>query len=292
MPKIFMPGQSVRLRGWLGRCTYARRGVVHNPYPIGMYGLGFNISHYYSPLGWCYQVRRTWHGMQNVAERPPISEGTNTLERQVWRTAFGDAVSIWQGMDTGTKSIYHRERYPVKASGYNRFIRTYLRDIQAEMPISPTNIIDHFDQATHDGVAFTVSLMSGEIAQGVVFYLLIKCHVSFDLHAILAFDSEGEWHREIFEDPTITDDGAALTARNRNRKYADGVNTLFYSGPTIEVDGTLLVQRVMGSGKDEAGSATTAEWIFKRGKDYLLKMTNDAGANKHASIRIMFTEEV
>jgi len=174
--------------------------------------------------------------------------------------------------------------------GFNRWMGVFLKQEKLAMPLVPTETIDHFDQSIHDGEAHVVSLISGDIAQAAVFYLLIKCHADYSLHSIISFDSEGEWHREIFETPTITEDGAALTARNRNRAAADGVNTLFYSGPTIAADGTLLAQRVMGSGKDEAGNGTTAEWIFKKGTNYLLKMTNDAGANKHASMMVMFTE--
>lgn len=121
-----MPGQSIRLRGWLGRYVYARRGVVQNPYPIGMYGAGWNISHYYSSLGWCYQVRRTWHGMQNVVERAYVPTNPRTETQQAWRARFAQGVAAWQAMDQGVKDYYHNLRYPRYASGYNRFLHYFL----------------------------------------------------------------------------------------------------------------------------------------------------------------------
>ena len=287
MVKIGSPLYSLRAHGWLGRVYYGRTGKNLWNYPIGFFVSQGGSPSLYSEIGWCYQEYRTQDFTFSRAIRPPISEGTNTLERQVWRVVFHDAILVWQEMDEGTRDVYNKERYPVRMSGYNRFLRHYLQHIQRLMPISPTPIVDHFDEQIHDGEVHVVSLVSGDIAQAGDFFLLIKCHADFPLHCVMTFDSEGEWHREIYETPTITDDGVALTARNRNRSFADGVNATFFSGPTIGADGTLLVQQVMGAGKDEAGNGTTSEWIFKKGTNYLLKMTNDAGANKHASLNIL-----
>lgn len=141
MVKVGGPLLSLTAHGWLGRYTYARRGVVPTPYPIALLGfLRFPyrmpawslrpyasfISQYYSRLGWIYQRRRTWHGIVWSAMKPPISAQPNTALQNAYKTRFGDAVRVWQGMSQATKDIYHHWTYPARASGYNRFLRWYL----------------------------------------------------------------------------------------------------------------------------------------------------------------------
>jgi hypothetical protein len=164
MVKIPGPLMSISAAGWLGGDTYGKlnynqrgwvlpKGVLPNPYPIGFgsnilipsgwtlsnfgntykiprWGLrpyGPFISNYYSNLGWCYQRRRTWHGIIYSAIRPPISENKQTYTQLFHQMKFHDAVTVWQGMNQATKDIYERWRHPVHASGYNRFLRWYLK---------------------------------------------------------------------------------------------------------------------------------------------------------------------
>ena len=126
MVKVFQPLGGIRVHGWLGRGLYARKGVVHNAYPIGRYGLGFNTSQYYSRLGWVYQVRRTWHGLQNVAARPSISEQPNTPAQQATKTVLTNGAAVWSGMDESLKDVYRRKASGKKFGGYNFFLSHYL----------------------------------------------------------------------------------------------------------------------------------------------------------------------
>jgi len=164
MVKMRGPLMSLTARGWLGRYQYMGYGFVLSPYPIGLLGRiklwerrtafgtlrpyfvpawalrpypGF-ISKYYSFKGWCYQMRRTWHGIIWSAIRPPISAGTDTLERAQWRDVFRLAVEAWQGLTDLQKKIWNGYNYPVHPSGYNRFIRSYIKQrypMSALMPV-------------------------------------------------------------------------------------------------------------------------------------------------------------
>jgi hypothetical protein len=139
-------------RGWLGKRQYGGYGFVFNPYPIALlphitrYRLRGNpplwqtyhipawglrpyplwISQYYSNMGWCYQMRRTWHGITWAAIRPPISVQPKTLLQEAYKTRFGDAVRAWQVMTDEQKQVYENYSYPVHAAGYHRFIRWYI----------------------------------------------------------------------------------------------------------------------------------------------------------------------
>ena len=155
---------SIEMHGWLGGDTYGKReyekgvwipakGVNPCPYPIGLgsdilipsgwtlgnfgytykiprWGLrpyGPFISNYYSNLGWCYQRRRTWHGITYSPMRPPISKNKQTYTQLFRQMNFQQAVDVWQGMNQATKNIYETWRNPKHASGYNRFLRWYLK---------------------------------------------------------------------------------------------------------------------------------------------------------------------
>lgn len=126
MVKIFVPGYSKRLRGWLGKDFYARTGVVENPYPLGVQPSNLASGMYYNRLGWCYQVRRTWHGMQNVAMRPPLGHNPNTPAQQAQREKFAKAVAAWQALSEAEKDHWRSLIYPNDQSGYNKFLSDYL----------------------------------------------------------------------------------------------------------------------------------------------------------------------
>lgn len=154
MVKLHGPLMDQSVHGWLGNDQYAYFGFVHQPYPIGLlpfihvpYSLwarkffgtyhvpafGFRpypgfIGQYYSGLGWCYQMRRTWHGIIWSAMRPPISVNKKSPAQLVCQFKFYYAVKAWQGMNQGTKDYYGRLKYPVHAAGFNRFLHYYLLD--------------------------------------------------------------------------------------------------------------------------------------------------------------------
>ena len=87
-----------------------------------------NISQYYSPIGWHYCRRRTWHGIIWIVTKPWIPTNPQTAKQQAWRQKLADAVAAWQGMNQTTKDYYNKLAYPVHMSGYNRFIHYYLKD--------------------------------------------------------------------------------------------------------------------------------------------------------------------
>jgi len=118
---------SLQPRGAFGIWRKWKKGPVF-PYPIGIRPTIY-LHLYYHPYGWYYQRRRTWHGIIWAAHRyggPPYNP--RTPEQQAWRQVFADAVSTWQGMTDEVKDYYNKLKYPRRMSGYNRFIRQYLKD--------------------------------------------------------------------------------------------------------------------------------------------------------------------
>lgn len=128
MVKLTGPLYSLSAHGWLGRYAYKMRGFVRCPYPIAFLNPHLMSSQYYSRLGWCYQLRRTWHGIIWSAMVPPISAQPKTGDQIWWEKVFADAVLGWQGLTGLEKGVWNSYNYPKHASGYNKFIRKYLKD--------------------------------------------------------------------------------------------------------------------------------------------------------------------
>ncbi len=147
MIKVRPPLYSLAAHGWLGGDMYGHRdyqkgvwhepkGLVTMPYPVAFFPRYLMTSPYYSRIGWVYQRRRTWHGIIYSAMRPPISANRKTPYQIAQQTRFGDAVRLWQTMSAATKNIYHHWKYPVHASGYNRFLRWYILHTSAPVVIT------------------------------------------------------------------------------------------------------------------------------------------------------------
>ena len=133
--KVVGPLLSLRASGWLGKDTYAVRGVVTQPYPIALraahYPYRMRIhgwGAYYHPYGWVYERRRTWHGIISIAKRATLENVRYTPAQLAQRQKFKYGMTAWKSMDNRTQNIYNKLKYPPKASGRCRFLHYYLTD--------------------------------------------------------------------------------------------------------------------------------------------------------------------
>jgi parallel beta-helix repeat protein len=141
MVKVGGPLFSLEAHGWLGHDTYKTRGVVPHPYPIGFaahinvpyfvpaFGLRPYpqfIGQYYNALGWCYQRRRTWHGIVWSAIHPPISKNKHSSKQQGQMQNLITALRAWQGFTPVERDVYNKWTNPRHASGYNRFVHWFM----------------------------------------------------------------------------------------------------------------------------------------------------------------------
>jgi len=126
MVKLTSALSSRTARGWLGKDQYARLGVVKHPYPIGPHFKYPYHAFYYSFLGWCYQVRPTWHGLQQIAMRPPVPANPQTPAQQANRAKFANAISSWQTLPPSEKDAYIAQAGSLRLSGFNLFVSRYM----------------------------------------------------------------------------------------------------------------------------------------------------------------------
>jgi len=152
MVRVRAPLFSLSAHGWLGRYTYGRLGIVKNPYPIDLFNFrgglisqyAFNpafLSFYYNKKGWCYQRRRTWHGIIYSAMSPPISVQPKSGDQIWWEKIFADAVAGWHLLTGLEKGVWNSYSYPKHPSGYNRFIRSYLKQNYPTPNMKPGSVV-------------------------------------------------------------------------------------------------------------------------------------------------------
>lgn len=141
-----------------------------------------------------------------------------------------------------------------------------------------------------DGKLFSVSKAWEDLADDGVATFLITCHASYHLVTYFEFNSEGAAIIELFETPTISANGTAVTPRNMNRNVVDTINTLVFHTPTISADGTQLLQSSIGSGKTGSGSGEAIHWHLKKGLSYYIKLKNVSGSAKTVSMEFKFFE--
>ena len=84
---------------------------------------------------------------------------------------------------------------------------------------------------------------------------------------------------ELFEDPTLSNDGIELTPFNNNRNSSNTTTVLVFKDPTVSSDGTLLVPEVIGTdtvnptGRQGGVFNRHNEFLLRQGGSYLIKYT-------------------
>ena len=83
-------------------------------------------------------------------------------------------------------------------------------------------------------------------------------------------------HFYLYENPTVSDAGTAVTAYNRNRNSATVATTAITHTPTFSATGTVPVLEMhLGSGKSVGGSERgQEEIILKQNEQYLIKIAS------------------
>jgi len=147
-------------------------------------------------------------------------------------------------------------------------------------------VVDAFHHMVHEGRAFIASDYDADTdIVGPKLYRIVAPAAPAEIHFEFDFYASAAGLLELFEAPTITGNGSALTARNLNRNSAISANLVIAGDATISGAGTLLWQSRLGAGQipvNSVGGNASArhELILKYGTIYLLRFTTDADNNK------------
>jgi len=141
--------------------------------------------------------------------------------------------------------------------------------------------IDHAHHEIHEGDSFFVT----DIATGVnnaapKVYIATTPNTTKYAHILYELWSSAAGLWELYENPTITLAGSAMTEFNHDRNSGTAATVAWTEDATIGAAGTLLMAwRTGGTGLGNTGlaGATTRgdELILKKNEDYLLRFTPD-----------------
>jgi hypothetical protein len=143
--------------------------------------------------------------------------------------------------------------------------------------------IDVLHEAVHEGKMHTVSYRALAVADNGYLRLRIKASATKDVHARIAWASEGKSSLKSFVGTTYSNNGTAYTPFNRRTSLPNSITALVYVDPTINVLGTQRGDDFIGTGGAAASRVggtgeADIETIISAGTDLLLEIQNLRGS--------------
>ena len=139
------------------------------------------------------------------------------------------------------------------------------------------NQIDVIHHLTHDGQMFNVNNVATNIQTATPKrYFAITPNNSNTYHFSMKVTGDAEFLIELYETPTSSNNGTALTKNNLNRNSILTLDATFFQDPTVSVDGTLLQSEYVGADAGAArfgGDTRFPEWMLKNNTTYQIKIT-------------------
>lgn len=148
----------------------------------------------------------------------------------------------------------------------------------------------------HEGIHYSFSDVDTDVdISGPKYWRLTTPDNDIEFHITIGIAASAGVTVELFENPTISGAGTALSIYNNDRRSGNTTTATAFYDSTTSADGTLIyttkvgsagpgvVQRIGGNTRNEA------EWILKHNEDYLVKVTADAD-NTEVILNVEFYE--
>lgn len=147
----------------------------------------------------------------------------------------------------------------------------------------------------HEGVMYSVDQVNAALADTLSLSFLISTSASKSVHLRVLAAMGGDARLQLYENPTVTMAGSAITPINRNRFSSNVPAATITTGPTVSSDGTELLDIILPGGSGfylSPGSSSNAfeEYILKLEEDYLARVTNISGSAQPSSLQLDFYE--
>jgi len=146
-----------------------------------------------------------------------------------------------------------------------------------------------------DGVVFSCFHTFGAVPAATSRWLHVKVPASYVAHMRFRFMAEAKIDYYVYENPTLTGDGTALTEFDMNRTTSNASNVDVFHTPTVSAVGTMIDNGMLGSSgflTDTGGSISPMrDWIFKESESYLVGANNNDAAAKDIVIQLSWYEE-
>lgn len=227
-----------------------------------------------------------------------VTDGTNTMPTADV-AARAQFVKVTDGTNTQpTGDVVSRRIYTTVTDGTNTLPTG---DVAARAIFTKTTDGTNTQavEATPTFAAVGASYIHYLIQQGVYFLgqdyvtglgngatrdVLVITPAAKVVHARFSFSTLGGTY-VLFEAPTTTANGTAITIRNRNRSSATTATTTMFFTPTVTATGTQLVAvPLQSTQKADTIFTTDDEIILAANTKYLIRFTSAAGSNISSTV--------
>ena len=104
------------------------RRIFGKPNGLGQHFLGLTLLGDSDEFAGVSQKRPRKTGQLFVKMKFSIQNDPKTSLQITQREKFAAAVAAWQGLTITDKNVYNAMQYPPRMTGFNRFIRLFMRD--------------------------------------------------------------------------------------------------------------------------------------------------------------------
>lgn len=154
--------------------------------------------------------------------------------------------------------------------------------------------IDTVHSRIHAGQVYQLDVLDLALADDAAIDVLIIVGADEGGHVRFAANAGGDAQIQLYEDTTVSANGAVQTPQNRNRRSLNTPDLTLYLGPTVTGVGTVLSNRLIPAGKggNSAGGDISSfeEWILAESTNYLFRVTNRGGGAKPVGLAIDWYE--
>jgi len=154
-------------------------------------------------------------------------------------------------------------------------------------------VITPHHQSIHDGNIYSHNnLYTLAAGANLDFYLVIDPSKTLDIHRLLVDADIAPVMVYMYEGPTITAPGTAVTVNNRNRSSPNVFTSALTRGPTVTAVGTRLATGLVTGGKfSGGGGGSENEWELLSAATYLIRITNNGVGIANVNVDLEFHEE-
>jgi len=199
---------------------------------------------------------------------------------------------IVRGVDT------NEDVYPILTDDDGRqyvIVGDGTSDIEVDPDIGGLLVTPIEHNLVHDGVVFSCFHSFLLTAAATSKWLHVKVPATHIAHMRFRFMAEAKIDYYVYENPTLTGDGTALTEFDMNRVTANASNVEVFHTPGITAVGTMIDNGMIGTSGflfDSGGSVSPMEdWMFKPSESYLIGANNNDAAAKDFVIQLVWYEE-
>lgn len=147
-------------------------------------------------------------------------------------------------------------------------------------------VVDNAHNRIHEGKSFIASFKTPDgspLGDNATLEFLIATRAKI-LHFTFQPGGNSDLEIEFFEDTTVTNNGTEVPVVGLNRERSIASQGDVYRGPTISSDGDLLLNEFTSWSTGVPQPRSTLEWHLKPNVNYLVRITNRAGATQPVSL--------